>query len=161
MQIIKKNNTQVESKLDSVNLSTTSDYIRVFTVPCRASCSFNFSGKINNHDFSIAGSITCGWNSVGLTATLTQYDSGTEGVYAIRAFQSSAGADVNFFLVFSGDVSGLLNLDTTLTSANMEGSTTLVNLVANSTTPSGSQKASIEFWIADKNNLWGTSTSII
>ncbi len=156
MQIIPKNITQ--QRYDTVGLTTGNDYIKLFSMPCRSGCSFNLSSKITNHDWSIAGTLTAGWARSAITATLTQYDTGTKGVYAIRAMQASNGADIDFWLVFAGDVSGTMYLDMTITAANYEKDIVFHNLVRSGAT-SGVQKASIEYFSSGVHNAFGTSAT--
>ena len=154
MQIIKSQKTQ--SRYDTVTLSTTSDYIKLLSIPCRTACNVNLSAKISGHDWSFSGTLTAGWNEAGITGTVTQVQLGTKGVYALRAMQSSDGADVSLWLVFNGNVSGLMSLDITVTEASSVGSATIHDLVRYTAT-SGVQRGSIEFHTASGYTIWGTS----
>ena len=154
MQIIK--NSKSQNRYDTVALTTSSDYIKLFSIPCRTGCSFSLSARISGHDWSFSGTFTAGWNEAGITGTLTQVQLGTKGVYALRALQASDGADVSLWVVFNGDVSGTMSLDITLTEASTAGSATIHDLVRSTTTP-GTQRGSIEFHTASGYTIWGTS----
>ncbi len=158
MLTIPKNHTK--QNRDSVALTTSSDYIKIFSIPCRSACNFNLSGQVSGRDWSIAGTLTAGWNEAGITATMSAVGKGTEGVYAIRASQASNGADIDLWIVFNGNVSGTLTLDTTVTSANAQGSMTFHNLV-HATAVSGNGKGTIEFYTGNDYTVWGTSGTTI
>ena len=145
---------------DTVTLSTTSDYVRLFSIPCRTACSFNLSAQINSRDFSVSGTMTAGWNEAGLTATMTAVGKGTEGVYAIRALQTSDGADVALWIVFNQNVSGVMTLDMTVTPANVSGDVTFHDLIR-SGSETGSQKGVLEFWTGNDYTVFGTSGTTI
>ncbi len=151
-----KNITQ--QRWDSVALTTGNDYIKLFSIPCRSGCSFNLSSKITNHDWSISGTMTAGWARAAITATLTQYDTGTKGVYALRATQSTNGADIDLWVVFAGDVTGTMSLDITVTPANFEKDIVFHNLVRSGAT-SGTLRAAIEYFTSGVHNAFGTSAT--
>ncbi len=154
MQIIPKDLTQ--HNIDTVTLTTGNDYIKLFSIPCRTACSFNLSAKISGKDWSLSGTFTAGWNEAGIAGTLSQVDRGLKGVYALRCFQASNGADVELWVVFDGNVSGLMTLDIIVTPANTVGAITFHDLVR-ATTTTGTQKGSIEYHTANAYNIWGTS----
>ncbi len=154
MQILPKDITQHNT--DTVTLTTGSDYVKLFSIPCRTACNFNLSGQISNRDWAISGTFTAGWNEAGITGTLSQIGKGTNGVYALRALQASNGTDVDLWLVFNGNVSGTMTLGITVTPANVQGDITFHDLVRTTTMP-GTQRGSIEYHTADAYNVWGTS----
>ncbi len=156
MQVISKNTTQ--HRWDTVALTTGNDYIKIFSIPCRTGCTFSLSSKIPSHDWAISGTLTSGWDRAAITGTLSQHDSGTNGVYALRAFQASPGSDLDLWLAFGGNVSGLMELDITVTPANYTDDITFHNLVRSGAT-SGTQRATIEYYTSGVHNAFGTSAS--
>ncbi len=160
MQVIEKPVSKVQNVRDSVGLTTASDYIRLFTLPCRTSCTFNLSGMISGHDFAIEGSMTCGWNEICITASMASVLAGTKGVYALRGFQTSGGGDTSMYIVFAGDVDGTMTLDTTLTTADVAGTSKIVNLVREGTEPSG-KKCSLDFYTGGAYCVQGTTATKI
>ncbi len=156
MQIIKKNITQ--HSWDTVSLTTGSDYIKLFSIPCRTACTFSLSSKIPSHDWSISGTFASGWDRASITATLTQHDSGNNGVYALRAYQASPGSDIDLWVAFAANVSGLMELDITVTPANYTDNITFHNLVRSGAT-TGTQRAVVEYHNAGTHNVFGTSAT--
>ncbi len=159
MQVVEQADNKTKVGKSSVALSTVSDYIHLFSIPSRSSCSFNISGVISAYHFSISGVLTAGWHTAAITATSSQEQFGIDGIYALRANMPVDGGPVGFYLVFGDNPSGALEVETVLNYASVAGEPEIFDMVLVSGPTS--VKADLPIRHATANNAWGTTASLI
>ncbi len=153
MQVIQ--NPNIITGQSSVALTTVSNYIKLFSVPCRSSVHFNISAVISADHFAISGDIVSTWNTASMTATVSEETAGINGVYALRADMPTHGGDVTFWLVFGDNVSNPLEVQTVLTYASVVDEPVIFDMVLSSAPTS--VVADLPVRNADNQNVWGST----
>ena len=155
MQVIQNPNTVTGQS--SMTMATTSEYIKLFSIPAHSSANFNISSRCTNYNFGINGTLAAENEGACITATVSQEQSADNGIYALRADQPTPGGPVTLYLVYGTNPNGFAEFQITVTYAAVHDVPIIFDVVAGAAP--ASVKADLQVRNAPSWNSWGTTGS--